>query len=184
MRIRGAKCSVLLLAAGAMAFSAGAICAETPDLSGTWKLDEGASTIDPGVVFTGLGGHAGVPRTLYVTHARNGTVIVGSDMNTSHARTYEPGAASRAPLGGEAATMTTFWDGATLMAEGLDIASQNGLRESLTRSKDGTTLVVEIVVTTDTGTSSSTLIYEASTAEPPCVEWPTPCKDFSGNASQ
>ncbi len=183
MRIESGTISFLLLAVSAMAFRAMAIGAETPNLSGTWKLNESASTIDPAVVFTGLGGNAGVPRTLYVTHARNGTVIIGSDMNTSHARTYEPGAASRSPLGGEVATMMTLWDGATLVAEGHDAASQDGLRESMTRSNDGTTLTVEIVVTTETGTSSSTLIYEAATVEPPCVEWPTPCKDFSANAT-
>ena len=56
MKVRSRATSFLLVAVsvanGAMAFAA-----EAPDLSGTWKLDESASTIDPAVVFTGLGGH-------------------------------------------------------------------------------------------------------------------------------
>ena len=166
---------------GLLALFSAAASAQAPDLSGTWKLREEASDLQASIAYAGLGGNAGIPKTLYVTQAKNGTLIVGSDMNTSHARTYEPGAASRAPLGGETATMTTQLVGATLVAEGHDAASQNGLRESLTRSNDGTTLTVEIVVTTKTGTSSSTLIYKAATVEPPCVAWPTPCKDFSAN---
>ncbi len=188
MRLGKTAVFLLLAAVGVCAIGSGAIgcgplAAETPDLSGTWKLNEEASTVDPAVVFAGLGGSAGVPRTLYVTHARNGTVIIGSDMNTSHARTYEPGRDSRSPLGGEVVAMTSRWDGATLVAEGVDTASQDGLREALTKSSDGTTLTVEIQVTIGTEVSSSLLVYEASTTEPSCVEWPTPCKDFSGNAT-
>ena len=161
---------------------ASATSAQVPELSGSWKLAEPASESGPS--FAGLGGNAGVPNKLYVTQAANGTIIIGSDMNTSHARTYAPGAVNRSPLGGEVVSITSRWDGATLVAEGQDTASQNGLRETLTKSPDGTTLTVEIGVTTETETSTSSLVYEASTTEPPCVEWPTPCKDFSANATR
>ena len=42
-------------------------------------MNEGASTVNPAVVFAGLGGSAGIPRTLYVTHADTATVVPPSE---------------------------------------------------------------------------------------------------------
>ena len=166
---------------GVAALAAVAAGAETPDLSGTWKLEEDASTIDPAVAYAGLGGNAGVPVTVYVTQAKNGTVIVGSDMNTSHARTYRPGGESRAPLGNGNIAMTSRWDAGTLVSEGRDVESGNALREVLSLSASGESLRVEISITTNDETSSSTLVYDQATRESPCEDWPTPCKDWSAH---
>ena len=154
-----------------------AVSAQTPDFSGTWKLNRDASTIDTAVPYSGLGGNAGVPTTLYATHARNGTLIVGSDMNTSHARTYRPGGQSTAPLaeGGEV-VMRSAWSGDTLVSEGTDDASQSRLREALTRNGDSLTVV--ITISTNDDTKISTLIYGTSDSEPPCRQWSTPCKTW------
>lgn len=152
--------------------------AQVPDLSGTWKLNEGASKADPAVTFAGLGGHSVIPVTLYVTHAKNGTVIIGSNMNTSHARTYKPGGESLAPLGSGEVTTVSRWDGGTLVAEGQDASAKLGLRETLTLSADGNSLVVAITLTTATEEHTSRLVYTKSSSEPPCEDWPTPCKSW------
>ena len=178
LSIRRGTISLIIAALTAMALGA-----QTPNISGTWKLNESASAADPGVVFSALGGNAGIPMTLYVTQAKNGTVIIGSDMNTSHARTYIPGAMSSTPIGTGAVTVDSQWDGATLVAEGEDTASSSLIREELTLSTDGNTLTVTITVTKEGVESSSTLVYEKATAEAPCKEWPTPCKDWSANAT-
>lgn len=168
---------------GIAALSAVAADAQTPDLSGTWKLNAEESTVDPAVAYAGLGGNAGIPVTVYVTQARNGTVIVGSDMNTSRARTYRPGAESRAPLGNGDITMTSRWEASTLVSEGRDAESGDALREALSLSTDGESLRVEITVTTNNETSSSTLVYDQARRESACEDWPTPCKDWSAHQS-
>ena len=172
----------------AIAFAVTALTAisaggQTPDLSGTWKLNEEASTVDPAVAYAGLGGNAGVPVTVYVTQAKNGTVIVGSDMNTSRARPYRPGGESQEPLGNGKITMTSRWEAGTLVSEGRDGESGSTLREMLSMSPNGESLRVEISVTSDDGTSSSTLVYDQATRESACEEWPTPCKDWSAHES-
>ena len=169
---------------GIAALSVVAAGAQTPDLSGTWKLNKSESRVDPAVAFAGLGGNAGVPVTVYVTQARNGTVIVGSDMNTSRARTYRPGGESRAPLGNGDITMTSRWETSTLMSEGRDAESGSALREALSLSTDGESLRVEITVTADNETSSSTLVYDQARRESACEDWPTPCRDWSAHQSK
>ena len=178
MRIRQGTISFVIAA-----LTATTLGAQTPNVSGTWKLNEGASATDPAVAFSALGGNAGIPRTLYVTQAKNGTIIIGSDMNTSHARTYVPGDKSSTPIGTGAVTIESEWDGSTLVAEGEDTASSSLIREELTLSADGNALTVTIRVTKEAVESSSTLVYEKATAEAPCKEWPTPCKDWSANAT-
>ena len=165
--------------AAAMATALGA---QTPDLSGTWKLSVADSSPHPGVAYSGLGGNAGIPVTLYVTHAKNGTIVIGSDMNTSHARTYIPGSQSSTPIGTGAITVDSKWEGTTLIAEGEDTTAESQIREELTLSDNGDTLTVTIHITKLTSTLS-TLVYTKSTVESPCKEWPTPCKDWSANAT-
>ena len=171
------------IAVAVTALTAIASGAQTPDLSGTWKLNEEASTVDPAVAYAGLGGNAGVPVTVYITQAKNGTVIVGSDMNTSRARTYRPGGKSQAPLGNGRITMTSRWEAGTLVSEGRDAESGSALKEVLSMSPDGRSLRVEISVTSDDETSSSTLVYDQARRESACEDWPTPCKDWSAQES-
>ncbi|MEE2776073.1 MAG: hypothetical protein VYE73_04840 [Acidobacteriota bacterium] len=161
------------------AFTIPLASAQAPDLSGTWKIDRGASKIDAGGSYAGLGKSAGVPATLYVTHARNGTVIVGSDVNTSHARTYRPGAASTSPLpaGGDMA-MRSRWDERRLVAEGRDDSSHSRLEEILSLDDEGRRLAIRITWTTPDGNRTAALVYTRSEREAPCKQWPTPCKDW------
>ena len=104
-------------------------------------------------------------------------------MNTSHARTYRPGGESRAPLGNGDITMTSRWEEAALVSEGRDAESGSALREMLSLSTQGESLHVEIRLTTNQETSSSTLVYDQAARESPCEDWPTPCKDWSAHES-
>ena len=163
---------------------------QPPNLGGTWRLDESASTVAEGASYVGLGGNAGVPTTLYVTHASNGVVIVGSNMNTSHARTYRPDASgSGAPavlerIGDRSITMTSGWTGSSLVAEGQ--ADGAPLRETLDLSENGDELVVTIASGPSGGSDelTTTLLYRRVHSEPPCAQWSTPCRDFAQSEPQ
>ncbi|HVS15114.1 MAG TPA: amidohydrolase family protein [Thermoanaerobaculia bacterium] len=159
----------------------GAALAQAPDLSGTWRLDAEASTIDSAAPFAGLGGNAAVPTTLYVTQANNGTIVIGSDRNTSHARTYVPGSASATPLGAGEVTVRSRWEGGALVAEGRDGDARRDVHERIERSAEdaGARLVVAITIRGEQGEASSRLVYRPLAAELPCAEWSTPCKDWS-----
>ena len=63
---------------------------QTPDLSGTWQLDVDASRITARLLRGG--GNGGPADTLHITHAANGTLVVG---NRSMPR--RPGPTGRAP---------------------------------------------------------------------------------------
>jgi UDP-N-acetyl-D-mannosaminuronate dehydrogenase len=63
------------------------VAAQASDHSGTWRLNREASQITKGAGLTGLGA-GGVPPTLYVAQAANGTAVVGSDINESAAKLY------------------------------------------------------------------------------------------------
>jgi hypothetical protein len=157
--------------------------AQPVDLSGTWRLDEGASAIATGTTFVGLGGSAGVPVTLYVTQARNGTIVIGSDVNTSHARTYVPGAESVTPLGAGEVRVRSRWveNERALEAEGRESASAEPLRERLELAGD--TLLVTIdrraQRESDEVPGVSVLLYRRVAAELPCAQWSTPCREWS-----
>jgi hypothetical protein len=136
--------------------------AQAPDYSGTWKLNPAASQITKGTGITGLGA-AGAPPTLYVSQAANGTVVVGSDINESHARTFR--AAPKALTHEEA-----------------------GVRESLTLSADGQTLTVRVTAAPRPGATgseiTSTLVYGKVQSEDPCEKWPTPCRYATGRGAE
>jgi hypothetical protein len=125
--------------------------AQTPDFSGTWKLNRPASQIATGAGISGLGA-GGVPPTLYISQAANGTVVVGSDINESHARTFR-------------------------LVKGAIASDASGVKESLSLSADGQTLTVQVSATTTAGSAiSSTLRYVRVEREEPCERWPTPCR--------
>jgi hypothetical protein len=121
--------------------------AQAPDFSGTWKLNKQASQIATGAGLAGLGA-GGAPPTLYVTHAANGNVVVGSDVNESQARLYQ------------------FEPSKGLAAE------REGSSEQFTVSADGKTLTVKI----STGAAATTLVYSRTQSADPCESWPTPCR--------
>ena len=84
------------------------------DLSGTWKLDQSRSTVTtatlPGLI------KAGPPQVLHVTQAANGTIIVESQINESHARVFKPGSSTTTPMWPTGnVTATSKWDGRALI---------------------------------------------------------------------
>jgi hypothetical protein len=165
-----------------MSLDAAVAGAQAPaDLSGTWRLDPGRSRI---VETSGLAGlaKAGAPETLYVTQPRNGTLIVESSTNESHARLYRPGGTTSTPVTvGQAGsiTMTSRWDGRSLVGEGTREFTGSPVarvKEVLSASADGRTLTLEITTTAAGVDSVSSLTYVRTQSVGPCETWPTPCK--------
>lgn len=162
-----------------LAFGVTAAFAQAPDLSGTWKLDRPASTISSAAGLAGMGA-GGIVDMLHVTHAANGTVTVGSEINESQARLYRPGAASPLPgsggpggpggPSGENASLTSRWDGSTLIGEAPD------LRETFTLSPDGGTLTVTVTTRQNGKEATSRLVYTRAVSLGTCDTWPTPCR--------
>ena len=150
--------------------------AQAPDFSGTWRLDEAKSKV---LATAGMFGliPAGAPKTLHITQPANGTIVIESQINEGHSRIYKPGRESSTPAGqGGAVTVTSKWQGKTLVCEGA-FKAPNGdtttVREVLSLF-DGKQLTLE--VTTPAGTS--TLHYTKIMDVGPCETWPTPCKRF------
>ena len=150
--------------------------AQAPDFAGTWRLDEEKSKV---LATAGMFGliSAGAPKTLHITQPTNGTIVIESQINEGHSRIYKPGRESSTPAGqGGVVTVTSQWEGKTLVSEGA-FKAPNGdttsVREVLSAA-DGKQLTLE--VTTPAGTS--TLHYTKITDVGPCEKWPTPCKRF------
>lgn len=169
-----------VLCATLAALTCGVLLAQTPDLSGTWRLNRPISKIDPGAGLVSLG-QGGAPNTLYITMAANHTVGIGSDINESQSRLYRIDAESDIPMApGATARVRTHWEKGTLVAEGQQAArgSQPGLtvRETFALSADRRALTVTVTITGAEGPKTSTLIYEAIASAGPCSSWPTPCR--------
>lgn len=158
-----------------------AVQAQTPDFSGTWVLDEGASRVTPEA---GLGtlGAVGTPERLHITHAANGDLALQSEWNTSEARVYRPGRETVIPVGpDDRMTVSARWDGATLVVEGRRPTAGGGstilgVRRSLSLSDDGGTLAIEATTTTAAGDETSTMVYTRLTDLGPCEQWSEPCE--------
>lgn len=153
---------------------------QTPDLAGTWKLDRARSRIGPLAAPPGLV-KTGAPDVLHITHAANGTVIVESQINESQSRAYKPGRRTSTPVVPTGTiSMTSRWDGATLVAEGtLDAGGAPvAVREAFALGADGRTLTIEIALTGPAGPSASALVYVRAQGVGPCTTWPTPCRTF------
>jgi hypothetical protein len=136
----------LLYAFGALVAVSAAVGAQARDHSGTWRLNRDASQITKGAGLTGLGA-AGVPPTLYITQAANGTAVVGSDINESAAKLYQ------------------------VSAQGL-VLERDGTSEHLAIGADGKTLTVTI----SSASGETTLVYTRKQAADPCEQWPTACR--------
>lgn len=161
-------------------FAAATASAQAPDFSGTWRLELAGSEVSPEAVFFGLAG-AGVPETLHVTQPENGTLVVESRLNESHARLYVPGERRSTPVFiGGAGTITTAsrWEGAALVSVGeRESAAEGAMEVSETFRLDGEgRLVVEIVTARGEERHASRATYEKVTETGPCESWPTPCK--------
>jgi len=174
--MQNAKCRMQKFALVACVVATTTLHAQAPDFSGTWRLDEGKSKV---LATAGLFGliPAGAPKMLHITQPANGTLVIESQVNEGHSRIYKLGRESSTPAGqGGAVTVTSKWDGKSLISEGA-FKAPNGdtttVREVLSLT-DGKQLTLE--VTTPAGTS--TLHYEKITDVGPCEKWPTPCKRF------
>src|SRR5512134_2571170 len=136
--------SILLLS---IALSASQAYAQSPDFSGTWRLDETKSKV---VATAGIIGliPAGAPKTLHITQPANGTVVIESQINEAHVRIYKPGRETSTPAGqGGAVTVTSKWEGRALVSEGA-LKAPNGdttaVREAISLSADGAVLTVAV----------------------------------------
>jgi len=166
----------------ALLLATASLAAQAPDFSGTWVLDAARSQVVATAGFTGLIS-AGAPLTLHITQPANGAVVVESQVNEQHVRIYKPGGQTSTPAGqGGAVTMTTKWEGRSLVSEGA-MKAPNGdetkVREVLSISADGKLLTVQIS-TTAVGEAASSLVYNKSSNVGPCQSWPTPCKRSPG----
>jgi hypothetical protein len=181
------RLAVLLAAAGLVSTGFAGVLSQERDYSGTWKLDAERSRVAAGAGLAGLVA-AGAPDTLHITQPANGTLVVESQINESHARIYVPGSRRSAPVfvgPAGSITMTSRWEGATLVSEGRR-ESPSGtstlvteVKEVLALSSDGGTLTIEVTATAAEGTSTSTAVYTRTKDVGPCQSWPTPCKPAS-----
>jgi hypothetical protein len=152
-----------------------------PDLSGTWKLDPSRSRIEEASVMAGLA-KTGAPAMLHVTLARNGTLVIESPTNESHARLYRPGSPVSTPVSvGQpgSITLTSRWEGRSLVSEGTREFTGSPaarVKEVLAVSADGRTLTLEITTTIAGVDGVSSLAYTRTQSVGPCRSWPTPCK--------
>jgi outer membrane protein assembly factor BamB len=146
------------------------------NLSGTWKLDAARSTVSsatlPGLI------KAGAPQVLHITHAANGTVIVESQINESHARLFKPGQKTSTPMWPTGSiSATSRWEGRSLVSEGTQEAGSSTipLKEVFALSADGKALTVTVTFN-GPEKSESTLVYARTDSVGSCKTWPTPCK--------
>jgi hypothetical protein len=170
------QCAAVLLCAAATLSAQ----APTPNLAGTWRLDEARSKV---VATAGIIGliSAGAPKTLHITQPANGSLVVESQINEAHVRIYKPGRETSTPAGqGGTVTMMSKWEGKSLVSDGA-LKAPNGdttaIREVVSLSADGKVLTLE-VTTSAAEKASSTLVYTKITDVGPCETWPTPCKRF------
>ena len=151
--------------------------AQTADFSGTWQLDVGRSRLAENTALVGLI-PSGAPAALHISQASNGTVMVESRINESHARMYKPGGKSSTPAGqGGSITMTSRWENGALVSEGSQdspTGASIAVKEVLALSADGRTLTFD--VTTSAAAEKSSLVYTRTQTVEPCEKWPAPCK--------
>ena len=152
----------MLAAALFVAAGVASVFAQTPDFSGTWKLDNGRSQI---TMPAGRRG-GGAPDALVITQTASELTIERSTGQQSRTLTYALEGESSIPAGrGGNRTITSHWDGATLVSEGSQELSFGGravtieMREVRSLSADGQTLTVEVIRTTPRGANTNTLVY-------------------------
>ena len=161
---------LVLISSGAQA-----VHAQTPNFSGMWTLDQNASDFTP-PAFSGGRGGAGI-RRLFITHAANGTVVIGAETNGLKAWSYTPGRELSIPVGRDTTMMAASrWEGEHLVAEGRQGDMQ--MHEVMALSPDGSTLTISVTTTTPAGKTVNRLVYTKTQAVGPCETWAMPCKEF------
>ena len=153
--------------------------AQTPDFSGMWTLDRGASQFTAPAFSGGRGGDD-IDR-LFITHAANGTLIVGAETNGLKAWSYTPGRELSIPVGRDTTMRAASrWDGARLIAEGRQ--GDMSMYEVMSLSPDRRTLTIEIRTTTPEGKTDNRLVYRLGQPVGSCEAWAMPCKEFPQGA--
>ena len=159
-----------------LAVSSISLSAQTPNFSGFWTLDRDASQFTP-PAFSGGRGGADID-WLFITHAANGTLVIGTETNGLKAWSYTPGRERTIPVGRDTTmTVASRWDGTRIVAEGRQGDMQ--MREVLVLSPDRQALLIVVTTTTPDGETVNTLVYTKGQPVGPCERWATPCKDFS-----
>ena len=154
---------------------AASAAAQTPDFSGMWTLDRDASQFTVPAFSGGRGGDD-IDR-LFVTHAANGTVIIGTETNGLKAWSYTPGRELTIPVGRDTTMRAASrWVGERLIAEGRQ--GDMTMHEVMALSTDGRTLTIEVTTTTPEGETNNRLVYTLGHPVGPCEAWAMPCKKF------
>ena len=155
--------------------AAGLASAQRPDFSGMWTLDREASDFTAPAFSGGRGG--GDVGRLFITHAANGTVVVGAETNGLKAWSYTPGRELTIPVGRDTTMRAASrWEGGRLVAEG----TQGGMtmHEVMSLSPDGGTLTIEVTTGTPAGETRNRLVYRADRPVGACETWAMPCEEF------
>ena len=149
-----------------VAASVVSVFAQTPDFSGTWKLDTDRSEITAGRGGRRGGRGGGTPNAMVITQTATELTIEQSAGSQSRTLTYTLEGESSIPAGrGGNRTITSHWDGAMLVSEGSQELSFGGggitieVKEVRSLSEDGQTLTVEVTRTTPRGANTNTLVY-------------------------
>ena len=149
--------------------------AQTPNFSGLWTLDRDASQFTAPAFSGGRGGDD--IDHLFITQAKNGTVIVGTETNGLKAWAYTPGRELTIPVGRDTTMRAASrWDGARLIAEGRQ--GDMTMHEVMSLSSDGRTLTIAVTTTTPEGETQNRLVYKLGEPVGACKAWAMPCKDF------
>ncbi|MXZ72953.1 MAG: hypothetical protein F4Z04_15815 [Acidobacteria bacterium] len=152
------------------------VSAQPPDFSGYWTLDRDASRITP-PAFSGGRGGASIDR-LFITHATNGTLIVGTETNGLKAWSWTPGTEGTIPVGRDTTMRASSrWEGGRLVAEGTQ--GQMRMREVMALEASGQRLTIEVTTTTPEGETVNRLVYLKDQPVGSCDTWAMPCKDFT-----
>jgi hypothetical protein len=169
---------VAVLTSGLLFFAlAGPVAAQSPDFSGMWTLDQNSSEVTQPAFSGGRGGKD--TGRLFITHAANGTVVIGAETNGVKAWSFTPGAGPLTiPVGRDTSMLVvSWWDGDRLVAEGTQ--GDMAMHEVMSLSDDGSTLTIEVATTTPDGETRNRLVYTMAPPVGPCKGWAMPCKDFA-----
>ena len=156
------------------------VAAQRPDFSGMWTLDAEASDFTVPAFSGGRGGDD--TERLFITHAANGTVLIGAETNGVKAWSFTPGEELTIPVGRDTTMLAaSYWEGSRLVATGTQ--GDMTMHEVMSLSADGKTLTIEVTTTTPAGVRHNRLVYTMGPPVGPCKQWAMPCKDFpQGNS--
>ena len=169
------RCVVFVV--GLLATAVSPVAAQMPDFSGMWTLDRDASQFTAPAFSGGRGGDD-IDR-LFITHAANGTLIIGTETNGLKAWSYTPGRELSIPVGRDTNMLVASrWGGSgeVLIAEGRQ--GDMTMHEVMSLSPDRRTLIIQIRTTTPEGETNNRLVYTLGQPVGPCEAWAMPCKQF------